>query len=122
MRWQHAGLSLNAFMTGLFPAVCVAAGAVPAAGEEQLLAADAPDGEHDEHGEHQQDEECGKIHSDPSQRQADDAHDKRRDPGNRALADDHAHGPLAAQLPLDRGDGGDARRVQQAEDQQARGG
>ena len=81
-------------MTGLFPAVCVAAGAVPAAGKEQLFPADAADGQRDEHGENQQDEEGGKIHSDPSQRQTDDAHDERRDPGDRTLTDDHAHSPL----------------------------
>lgn len=75
--------------------------AVPTAGEEQLLAADAADGERDQHGENEQDKQRSKIHSDPSQRQTDDAHDERRDPRNRALTDDHAHGPLAAQLPLD---------------------
>ena len=44
--------------------------------------------------------------------------DEGDDPGDDALEDDDPDGPHRAELALDGGDGGDTRRVEQAERQE----
>ena len=104
------------------PAVLRAAGAVPAAGEEQLLSADAAHGQCGEQRDNQKNRDGCYIHSHHPESKADQPHDQRSSPGDGALTEDNRQRPSAAQLTLDGGDGGDARRVEQAEDQQAGGG
>ena len=43
------------------------------------------------------------------------------DPGDDALEDDHNAGPFGTEFSADRGNGGDTRSVEQAEDQKAHG-
>ena len=82
-------------------------------------------GERGNAGDDKKDQDIEDVHFPHSLTEAegkpDQSNDKRHDPGQYALPDDDPESPAAAELALDRGHRGDARGVDQAEDQHGDG-